>query len=44
MSILVGFLLACLAIWAGAWLFVIAGMAVVKLTDFVTSLFKGKWQ
>lgn len=44
MSILVGFLLACLAIWAGAWLFAIAGMAVVKLTDFVTSLFKGKWQ
>ena len=44
MSILVGFLLAWLAIWAGAWFFVIVGMAIVKLTDFITSLFEGKWQ
>ena len=44
MSILASIALIGLAIWAGAWTIVIVGMAVVKLTDRVTSLFKGKWQ
>ena len=44
MSIIASIALIGLAIWVGAWTIVIAGMAVVKLTDRITSLFKGKWQ
>ena len=44
MSILTSVALIGLAIWAAAWTIVIVGMAVVKLTDRITSLFKGKWQ
>lgn len=44
MSIVASVVLIGLAIWAAAWTIAIVGMAVVKLTDFVTSLFKGKWQ
>ena len=44
MSIVISGALIGLAIWAVAWAMVIAGMAVVKLADYITSFFKGKWQ
>ena len=44
MSIVASVALIGLAVWAAAWTIVIVGMAVVKLTDFVTSHLKGKWQ
>ena len=44
MSILASVALIGLAIWAAAWTIVIVGMAVGKLTDYITSFFKGKWR
>ena len=44
MSIVASIILIALACWLVSWLLVGVGMAVVKLTDFITSLFKGKWQ
>ena len=44
MSIITSIILIALAYWLGSWLIVGVGMACVKLTDFITSLFKGKWQ
>ena len=44
MSIVISIALIGLATQVGAWAMVIAGMAVVKLADYITSFFKGKWQ
>lgn len=44
MPIITSIILIALACWAAGWLIVGVGMACVKLTDFITSLFKGKWQ
>lgn len=44
MPIITSIILIALACWLVSWLLVGVGMAVVKLTDFITSLFKGKWQ
>ena len=44
MSIVISIALIGLAIQVGAWAMVIVGMAVVKLADYITSFFKGKWQ